>query len=237
MLSPEIKSIFSSDVELDVWQPATDADVCFLVEMEIGEVGQAAADQFSVIFATPDGLKGFRAGEDVILDRGVIVLRRFSWDAVHGSLESILRGCKYADWVGVTDYLQRYFHWEYEDMNRSRPANRLELRSIRTDDESMVWTDESGLALSLVETRIGLVDEADEDVFEVTFATPEGLKCIQNDEHDDVISTRGVIVVPRLSKPAVRRRLEAILRQSKCRNWDEAGVFLRRYFVLRKVAP
>lgn len=121
MISLEIKSIFSSDVEVDVWQPATDADVCFLLEMEIGEAGRAAADQFSVMFATPEGLKGFRAGnEDVILDRGLIVLRRFSWDAVHASLEKILRGRKCSDWSGVCGHLQRYFYWEYEDMNQRK---------------------------------------------------------------------------------------------------------------------
>src|SRR5690606_2588619 len=51
----ELKSLGSSDIDLDTWSPA-DEDVFFVLDMEIGEKDDDRADLFYVTVATPEGL-------------------------------------------------------------------------------------------------------------------------------------------------------------------------------------
>jgi hypothetical protein len=58
-----------------------------------------------VTFATPEGLKHLNAENDVISDRGVIVVRQFSKPIVNKVLEEILQKQK----SNASVFLQRYF--------------------------------------------------------------------------------------------------------------------------------
>jgi hypothetical protein len=109
-----IRSITSPDVEFDVWTPSSLEDVHFPVEMEIGETGVEGADLFGVMVATPEGLRRY-AKNDVISERGLLVLSEFSWEIVRKSLDRILEECADESWNESVLRLQRYFHWEYED--------------------------------------------------------------------------------------------------------------------------
>ena len=110
-----IRKLFCTDVELDVWQPVSDTDVRFWVSMEIGMVGNGGADIFQVMVATPDGLKRGSEHEEVIVDRGVIILHRFSWPILRRALDAVVKKCECNDWIEASTRLQRFFFWEYED--------------------------------------------------------------------------------------------------------------------------
>lgn len=109
-----IRSIDSPNVEFDVWKPSSLEEVHFPVQMEIGEVGVEGADIFSLMVATPEGLRRY-AKKDVISERALLVLSEFSWEIVHQALDRILEKCAADSWNESVLRLQRYFHWEYED--------------------------------------------------------------------------------------------------------------------------
>lgn len=56
MTELEIKSVSSPDVDVDVWTPDGEAEVCFLLDVEIGEKNDDSCDLFSLVVATPEGL-------------------------------------------------------------------------------------------------------------------------------------------------------------------------------------
>lgn len=112
----EIRSIGSPDVEFYSWEPTTNADIFFLVEMEIGEAGVEGADLFQVIVATPEALRAkSKVGAIVIRERSTLVVSNYAWREINKSLEDIVRKCESETWAISTSNLQRYFSWEYED--------------------------------------------------------------------------------------------------------------------------
>ena len=113
----EIRDWHSADVDgIRHWKPESRADVYVQLELEIGNAGEAGADLFQVMIATPEGLRAFadRRGT-VIDDRAIIILSDFSWPVVERHLTEIVNSCNAMTWEEATERLQRYFLWEYED--------------------------------------------------------------------------------------------------------------------------
>jgi hypothetical protein len=118
----EIKSLSSPDVDVDLWQPESVQDVCFLLEIEIGEACDERRDLFHVIVATPEGLRMWKCDEEsIITDRATIIIAYFTWKNVHNAIENIVRQCTASDWSQSVLRLQRYFRWEYEDYCSGSP--------------------------------------------------------------------------------------------------------------------
>jgi hypothetical protein len=112
----EIRSIGSPDIELYSWEPTTNADVIFLVEMEIGEAGVVGADLFQVVVATPEALRAnSKTTTNIIRERSTLVVSNYDWQETQKTIESIVRKCEAENWIISTLNLQRYFKWEYED--------------------------------------------------------------------------------------------------------------------------
>lgn len=104
----------SPDVELWTWNPHSDSDVLFLLEMEIGDKAADGADLFYVVIATPEGLRS-DSPRSVLVERATLVFSEFSWDIVKTTLQNILTRCSGDSWNAAVVRLQRYFQWEYED--------------------------------------------------------------------------------------------------------------------------
>ena len=112
----ELRSLGSPDVEFHAWEPSTNAEVFFLVEMEIGEAGVDGTDLFQVVVATPEALRAKSKAEAItIRERSTLVVSNYDWHEIKKSLESIVRKCESENWAVSTLKLQRYFNWEYED--------------------------------------------------------------------------------------------------------------------------
>jgi hypothetical protein len=112
----EIRSISSPDVDFYSWDPTTNADVFFLVELEIGAAGVDGADLFQVVVATPEALRAkAKTGSTVIRERSTIVVSNFDWHEIRRVLETVVCKCEAESWVTSTLRLQKYFKWEYED--------------------------------------------------------------------------------------------------------------------------
>ena len=80
MIKNRIRSMSSPDVEIGVWDPESDADVCFLLQIGNGPAGEEGADVFDCMVATPEGLRKLeRPGQPVIATRALLVFSSFSW--------------------------------------------------------------------------------------------------------------------------------------------------------------
>ncbi len=113
----EIKSLSSPDVDVDVWEPTSNEEVYFLVEVEIGERNDERCDLFQLVVATPEGLRkqAEYVDGDVVADRATLVLSNFSWRGLWMALKRILEASQGNDWSESLLKLQRYMRWEYED--------------------------------------------------------------------------------------------------------------------------
>jgi hypothetical protein len=112
----EIRSIASPDVDFYTWEPTTNAEVFFLVEMEIGEAGVDGADLFQVVVSTPEALRAkSKLGANTIRERSTLIVSNYDWHEINVSLETIVRKCESGTWPASVIQLQRYFRWEYED--------------------------------------------------------------------------------------------------------------------------
>ncbi|HVV50847.1 MAG TPA: Imm8 family immunity protein [Polyangia bacterium] len=109
-----INTLSSPDIEIDVCTPNASDDVFFLLELEIGAVGGESADLFQILVATPEGLRS-RGQGDVISERALLVVSKFSWKLVHSTLSRIVNRCAKKNWIDSVSSLQRYFEWEYEE--------------------------------------------------------------------------------------------------------------------------
>ena len=112
----EVRSFSSPDVEFYSWEPATNSDVFFLVEMEIGEVDVDGTDLFNIVVATPEALRSREKEEsNTIRDRATFIVSDYDWLDIQRALEAIVQKCESDSWVTSIQWLQRYFKWEYED--------------------------------------------------------------------------------------------------------------------------
>lgn len=113
----EIRDWMSPDV-VDVWNwvPKTPEDVHFLLEVDIGEAGETGTYIFQVLVATPEGVEWLkRTYSDWSLpDRGLLVLTKYSWEALEEQVQTIVKSCEGCTWRDVVKCLHPHFHWEYE---------------------------------------------------------------------------------------------------------------------------
>ena len=114
MITLEVKHMVSPDVEIDDSEVEAEDSVCFLLELEIGEVGDPRRDVFQVMVATPEGLRRYATAE-IITNRSTIVFANFSWSGLRHEIRRTVNACSAASWPESMMKLQRFFRWEYED--------------------------------------------------------------------------------------------------------------------------
>jgi len=62
MMKLEIRNFSSMDIaNLWDWEPSSLEEVCFHLELEIGEKGSKGGQLFQLVVATPEGLKGIQS--------------------------------------------------------------------------------------------------------------------------------------------------------------------------------
>src|SRR5712672_1151375 len=114
--APVLKGFDCTDIDdVQRWLPAS-SEVCYWLTLSIGTADAAAADNFQVCVATPDGLKS-SVGRRIKPKGAVpppIVLQEYSWDGVLREIKGRLAACAGTDWVEMQEKLRLLFIWEYE---------------------------------------------------------------------------------------------------------------------------
>jgi len=111
MISPELKGLFSDDLE----RPSlpTDPEDC-LVSMyaAIGPKGAEGTDRFFFTVATPKGLLREALPR---WGRGFLMVEEFSWVAVERAIQRLLIHAQRNSWSEVAIALNQELHWEFEN--------------------------------------------------------------------------------------------------------------------------
>lgn len=110
-----IFSIGSDDVDLTTWCPSSNEDVYITLAIQIGDSTSTSSDLFYTKVATPEGLRKI-AKQPILSARGLIVVNKYSYLSLEKEILRIIDISVTSDWNESTQRLQRYFIWEYEDM-------------------------------------------------------------------------------------------------------------------------
>jgi hypothetical protein len=114
-MKPEIKGIFSDDIhspDREGWIPDDPKQIYIPLTLSIGKVGEAAADLFSIVVATPSAIQGRpeRRGSKLL------VVQEYDWPEIRATLQRWVAQCEGPSWEATVDCLRRRFDWEYEGM-------------------------------------------------------------------------------------------------------------------------
>lgn len=111
----KLKSISSSEVELNTWHPTENEDVFICLDIEVGFADEeSGVNLFYVTLATPEALRR-HCNPPVLVKNRTIVISDYSYDAVRDAVLEILSKCTRDSWNDSCVALQRYFQWEFED--------------------------------------------------------------------------------------------------------------------------
>lgn len=110
MVIPELKSLFSPDIERPALPP--DVENCsVLLQAGIGPKGSEGEELFSFSAVTPSFLL---ANEDLPRwGRGLLVVDAFSWQTVERSIQRLL--AHRSSWSEVAQTLNKEMGWEFEN--------------------------------------------------------------------------------------------------------------------------
>ena len=115
MSLPVLYGFYSPDLDRGGLPP--DRESCAVpVSAEIGPAG-GGSETFSFMVVTPDRVL---AGDGVRWGRGLLVVDRFSWEAVEGALTKLLMFADRPSWKESAQQLAKEMHWEF-DGYRTQP--------------------------------------------------------------------------------------------------------------------
>jgi len=113
----EIKHYWSPDIEnLWAWQPEDNA-VFYLLQMDIGFVGEEATDNYCIVVATPEGIAAsFENNNKKVCaasHKKMILQKEYSWEKIVAYIKQLLAGIDTCNQYEARDCLRDYFYWEY----------------------------------------------------------------------------------------------------------------------------
>ena len=98
------------------WEPGAREDVWFVVEFNVGDVGEAASDLFQVMVATPESLRALRHRGGRPHNAKILLMEgEVSWEAVVTELRRVVESCDEGNMRWSIDKLRKHFQWEYEN--------------------------------------------------------------------------------------------------------------------------
>lgn len=111
MITPQLKSLFSPDLEPPAL-PADTGDCCVLFQATIGPKGGESEDLFTFEAVTPRYLE--RSGLPR-WGRGLLVIESFAWEHVIAALAALLAQAQRETWEDTIEALNRELRWAFDD--------------------------------------------------------------------------------------------------------------------------
>ena len=112
MVIPELKSLFSPDIERPALPPDVENCSVFL-QAGIGAKGSEGEEIFSFSVVTPSFLLATEALPR--WGRGLLVVDSFSWQTVERSIQRLLAHAHRASWSEVAQVLNNELEWEFDN--------------------------------------------------------------------------------------------------------------------------
>lgn len=112
-MTPELKSLMCSDVDLADFSPPNTDPVRIYVEAEIGVVGEDDGDVFGLYLCNLNWIEN--QSEDFLNLRAHFVVSNFDIDQINNCISELLVNCNGSTWDEVAQKISRHFVWEFED--------------------------------------------------------------------------------------------------------------------------
>jgi len=92
-----------------------------MIYLDIGpkQGKRQGTDRFAIHLATPSGLDTLEAEDGILMDRRVVVMKRYDFDDLWRWLERTVSSCEAGTWPECLDKLRTHFHWEYDGYKES----------------------------------------------------------------------------------------------------------------------
>ena len=116
----ELKRFFSSDLPGLDDEPSDPKNCRIETTMAVGEVGDEAADDFTLFFVTPAWLADNSDKGDQVV-RYTIVVPEFTWDAADRAARSLIEGVDARSFEEFVDVLSQSAYWEFASDDVPRP--------------------------------------------------------------------------------------------------------------------
>ena len=111
MIAPQLKSLFSPDLERPAL-PRDPTNCSVVLQASIGPKGAEGEELFEFQVVTPE----FLAKEGLPRwGRGLLIVEQFSWPTVERALEHLLAHAQRNTWAEVAAVLNHELQWEFDN--------------------------------------------------------------------------------------------------------------------------
>ena len=118
----EVKRWWSEDFPDGESSPVDREDCCVGIQVDVGPVGVDSGDTFEFAVCTPAALARRLADDErPFWARATLLVKSFSWEAVEAAMQQYVRSVSGDDWAEISMKLNRYMHWEFEDIQPQDP--------------------------------------------------------------------------------------------------------------------
>jgi hypothetical protein len=112
----EIKDFFGSEIDesLELYRPEISDNFGFIIDLEIGIIGQEGADLFYVMLCTPKWLIENMKQEEIIVGLHYMIVFEYNYEKIHKKLAELF--CfEGKDWDEIANKLSYFGQWEFQD--------------------------------------------------------------------------------------------------------------------------
>ena len=115
-MKPEIKSIYSFDVEdLETYKPTDPTSFAFHLRLIAGPQSEPGEESFDMKVCTPKWLLENHGAEEVIIGRHLLIVMEYNYRRIVKRIKEFCDTCTGDTWTEVAEKLSRLGYWEFED--------------------------------------------------------------------------------------------------------------------------
>lgn len=120
MISAELKSLHSPDVDLASFSPSEPDEFGILIQALIGLKGQDGEESFGILVCTPQWFaKEQLSRSSYIWGRTYLFVNTYDISCIQSAIEDLCHRFKRDTWEELANEISRYSHWEFEDYHEN----------------------------------------------------------------------------------------------------------------------
>lgn len=111
-----LKGLHSPDVDnLQNFQPEEEDNFSILFQLMVGPSDSEGEEAFGVQVCTPLWLLTESRTEDVLIGRGLLIMRQYNYNKIANTFSRFCESCTGRTWEEVATKVSRIGFWEFED--------------------------------------------------------------------------------------------------------------------------
>src|SRR5947209_3375829 len=118
MITPKLKAIDSTQVDVENYVPANEA-FRVVLDLSIGGQDNSASDLFYLTVCSPKWLEKYVAENGPCFGHGFLIVDSFNISVIRSRIEKLLSTISGHDWLEVAHILSKFMRWEFESYRQS----------------------------------------------------------------------------------------------------------------------